>query len=521
MISFDSDGLLDISAVGVSSKISDHQQLLEVSTSDWHDDFRKLINEHFIVHSHVFFHEYQKSKKFFLVLRKPETKQELFLCLEEKTLRSLVQKLDTRDDISFSLKETLLRFGMGDEDWDIYGFKKGCIQSKKSKYPFQLIEDSNEAVFTERSISNGAWNEEVTKLSFFPRISGRELGFNLWLEVRGNIIETVKPELGYYHRGLESALEGKSIIDSSLLMSSFSSFSAFSIQTLFFSAIEKGLDLQLPDRATALRMIFCEFERVITHIHFLRDLTILKSDKINSRLLIDLSESIAQLFNSFSGNRHLQGINGLGGITWSLPLSWTTDALECLKTVENAMDSYRTQFVKSWDYTHSLNIGQIDQKTATRFGLKGPNLRGSGLNYDLRKRIPYFFYDSVEFDVPIGMDGRCFERFLIRVEEIFQSIRIITQLLNNLPSGPQKLNVDMTDLQANIPEYFESSLELATGDAQLYFQLDEKQKVKHLQFASASMKTVNSLSQVLVNTELEETSLILSSLGIDILEVDK
>ena len=198
--------------------------------------------------------------------------------------------------------------------------------------------------------------------------------------------------------------------------------------------MENLFGINIPDKAKALRMVFCELSRILDHLNCIGDLSLSAGNEIIKFKCLDMKERIYELFEKVAGSRLKVSINVIGGLSRDLPQGWIIECLNNLKYIEKNIIVIDKLLTRSPTWMSRTNVCcSLSAKDALDYGLSGPNLRATGINYDLRKASPYYFYRDVDFDVPLGINGNSYDRYLVRLEEIRQSLRIITQILDNLP----------------------------------------------------------------------------------------
>src|SRR5947208_614719 len=204
-------------------------------------------------------------------------------------------------------------------------------------------------------------------------------------------------------------------------------------------AVEKllGIDKQLPLRCQFIRVICCELARISSH------LLVLGSSSMDvGALTVFLHtfterEKIYSLVESLTGARFTTTYTRIGGLSRDLPPGWVEQCRKFCNEVVVNFDETETLLTRNRIFVdRTQGVGVITKEDAIDYGLSGPNLRGSGVEHDLRKSQPYLVYDQLEFDVPVGSTGDSYDRYLLRVEEMRQSVRILRQCLEELPGGP-------------------------------------------------------------------------------------
>jgi len=269
----------------------------------------------------------------------------------------------------------------------------------------------------------------------------------LVLELDGERVMSCKPYIGYLHRGSEKLAEVKSYQQIVPLTDRFDYLSCGNNNLAYAIAVEKLMGIEVPERADYLRTIVAELSRISSHLLWLA--THAADIGAVTVLLYTLRERelILDLFELLTGARLTVSYVNIGGVRRDAPKEFFDRCDEFIKILPAKIDDYNTLIMENRIWLgRTKGIGVIPYDEAIDWGLTGGSLRGSGVDYDLRKAIPYAAYDRVEFDVPLGTHGDVYDRYIIRVEEMRQSIRIIKQCLKDMPDGPYKADIPAVTL---------------------------------------------------------------------------
>jgi len=216
-------------------------------------------------------------------------------------------------------------------------------------------------------------------------------------------------------------------------------------------AVEKlmGIDKQLPPRCQFIRVICCELARISAHLLGLGAFAMDVGALTVFMHTFTEREKIYNLIEALTGARLTTTYTRIGGLSRDLPPGWTDQCRRFLKEVPVNFDETEKLLTRNRIFVdRTQGIGVLPKEVAIDYGVTGPNLRGSGVDYDLRKAHPYLVYDQLQFDVPVGSVGDCYDRYLVRMEEMRQSVRIIQQCLDKLPDGPVSIPDNKTILPA-------------------------------------------------------------------------
>ena len=262
------------------------------------------------------------------------------------------------------------------------------------------------------------------------------------LELDGEIITRAEPDVGYLHRGDEKIAENMTYTQFIPYTDRLDYLAPLANNVAYALAVEKlhGIDKDLPPRCQYIRVICCELARISAHLlglgAFAMDVGALTVFLHN----FTEREKIYNLIESLTGARFTTTYTRIGGVARDLPPGWVEQCRQFLKEVAvNFAESEKLLTRNRIFVDRTRDLGVISRADAIDFGLTGPNLRGSGVEYDLRKAHPYLVYDQLKFDIPVGSVGDCYDRYLVRMEEMRQSARIISQCLDQLPGGPVRI----------------------------------------------------------------------------------
>ncbi len=259
------------------------------------------------------------------------------------------------------------------------------------------------------------------------------------LELDGEIITQATPDVGYLHRGDEKIAENMTYTQFIPYTDRLDYLAPLANNVAYALAVEKlmGIDQQLPPRCQYIRVICCELARISAHLlglgAFAMDVGAL------SVFLFTFTEreKIYNLIEALTGARFTTTYTRIGGLARDLPPGWVDQCRRFISEVVVNFDESEKLLTRNRIFVdRTRDVGVISRETAIDYGLTGPNLRGTGVDYDLRKAHPYLVYDQLQFDVPVGSVGDCYDRYLVRMEEMRQSVRVLHQCLDHLPGGP-------------------------------------------------------------------------------------
>lgn len=259
------------------------------------------------------------------------------------------------------------------------------------------------------------------------------------LELDGEIISKAVPDVGYLHRGDEKIAENMTYNQFIPYTDRLDYLAPLANNVAYVMAVEKllGIEKQIPERCQYIRVICCELGRIQAHLLGLGAFAMDVGALTVFLHTFTEREKIYNLCESLTGARFTTSYTRVGGLSRDIPPGWVEQLRQFCDEVEvNFAESEQLLTRNPIFIDRTKDLGVISKEMAIDYGLSGPNLRGSGVNHDLRKASPYLVYDRLDFDVPIGSVGDCYDRYLVRMEEMRQSVRIIRQCLDQLPGGP-------------------------------------------------------------------------------------
>src|SRR4051812_43567362 len=283
-------------------------------------------------------------------------------------------------------------------------------------------------------------DDETMILNMGPQHPSTHGVLRLMLELQGETVLRTKPIIGYLHTGMEKTAEDLTFLQGPTNTTRMDYASPFFNELVFCLATEALLDVEIPPRATWIRMLMCELNRMASHLLFLAtngmDLGAV------SMMLYGWRERdlVLQFFEKVTGLRMNHNYIRPGGVAVDLPDGWRDDLATILALIPDRLDEYDTLMTGQpiWR-DRTQGIGVITPEEAMALGATGPILRSAGVPWDLRKTMPYLAYDQVEFDVIVGTYGDVFDRYAIRLNEIRESARIVEQIMDLLPAGDYRI----------------------------------------------------------------------------------
>ncbi len=259
------------------------------------------------------------------------------------------------------------------------------------------------------------------------------------LEMDGEIITKADPDIGYLHRGDEKIAENMTYTQFIPYTDRLDYLAPLANNVAYALAVEKlmGIDGQLTPRCQYIRVICCELARVSAHLLGLGAFAMDVGALTVFLHTFAQRETVYNLAEALTGARFTTSYTRIGGLSRDIPAGWIEAVRKFLDECAVAIDESDKLLTRNRIWVdRTKDVGIISKADAIDFGLSGPNLRGSGVDFDVRKAHPYLCYKDFDFEIPIGSVGDCYDRYLVRQEEMRQSLRIIRQAIDKLPGGP-------------------------------------------------------------------------------------
>lgn len=276
-------------------------------------------------------------------------------------------------------------------------------------------------------------------LNFGPQHPAAHGVLRLILELKGETIKKADAHIGLLHRGTEKLIEYKNFIQALPYFDRLDYVSMMAQEHTYSLAIEKLTNINVPRRAQIIRVIFLEITRLLNHLLAVGCHAMDVGAMTPFLWAFEEREKLMEFYERVSGARMHTAYIKPGGISSDIPLGLLDDLFIFIKQFILRLDEMEEMLTSNRIWKERLvDIGVVSSKTAIDWGFSGVMLRGSGIPWDLRKTQPYEIYEEINFSIPIGVNGDCYDRYLIRVAEMRQSVNILTQTLNLIETGPIK-----------------------------------------------------------------------------------
>ncbi|PKL49325.1 MAG: NADH-quinone oxidoreductase subunit D [Nitrospira bacterium HGW-Nitrospira-1] len=318
-------------------------------------------------------------------------------------------------------------------------------------------------------LENTFETRELT-LSMGPQHPATHGVLRLVLDLEGETVIKCTPYVGYLHRGVEKLAENRTYTSALPLTDRLDYISSMNNNVGYVNAVEKLFGIEAPERAKFIRTMVAEMGRISSHIVWLGTHVLDIGATTPFLYAFREREVIMDLFEMLCGARLTVSYPRVGGVRNDVSQEFLDKLYAFVLDFPSKMDDYETLVTENriWK-KRTVGIGVISAEEAVNWGLTGGTLRGSGVNYDVRKHAPYDAYDKVEFDVPLGKNGDCYDRYLVRMGEMRQANRIIKQCIEKIPGGPPVLSDNAPELDMSAEGFRKLTPEMSLEHAYLSF----------------------------------------------------
>lgn len=406
---------------------------------------------------------------------------------------------------------------------------------------YQVLEDRDTTVIVEPEDAL----EQRMVLNMGPQHPATHGVLRVVLDLDGETVVKAVPELGYLHRAMEKLAENKSYHEFMPYTDRLDYMSPYSNNTALCLAVEKLAGIEVPERATYIRTIACELARISSHLLSIGAL-VMDTGALSVFLwTFEERENIYDIFDLLTGARFTISHCRVGGVASDFSKECIDAIVAWLKAFKPKIQEWHALLDRNRIFIERLEgVGVISREDAIQIGLSGPNLRASGVDYDLRRDEPYMAYSNFEFDVPTLENGDCYARYQVRMKEMLESVRIIEQALRKLPKGdvrtddakkafPWKDEIYhsmeglihdfmMTDTGIELPKgEIYHAIEAPKGELGFYIQSRGKGYPWRLKIRSPSFCNLQALSKLCEGSLIADVVIIIGSLDPVMGEADK
>ena len=345
--------------------------------------------------------------------------------------------------------------------------------------------------------------------------------FRMVLWVDGEKIVRAEPHIGYLHRGSEKLCEGEQYHQVITLFDRMDYIGNFNNELIYCMAVEQLMGLEVPERAEYVRVILCELNRIASHLLYVGTIGLDAGAMTPTMFAFRGRERIQSLFEAVSGARMMHNYFRIGGIKEELPGNFNqmiSDLLPLLQVDVEESDKILT--FNEIFLSRLKDVAPITSDDAIDFGWTGPCLRGCGVEYDVRKAQPYSVYDRFDFEGPVGLDGDCWDRHWVRIQEMYESLSIIRQAISQMPDGSVTSPLGRRLVRPPEGEVYVRA-ENPRGEIGVHLVSDGTDRPYRLKVRPPSFCNLSALQKLLNDTWLADSVVILGSLDIVLGEVDR
>ncbi len=274
-------------------------------------------------------------------------------------------------------------------------------------------------------------------LNFGPQHPAAHGVLRMVMEMDGEIVERVDPHIGLLHRGTEKLIEYKSYLQAIPYFDRLDYVAPMCQEHAFVLAVEKLLGIEASPRGQYIRVLFAELSRILNHLLNAPALALDVGAMTPMLWAFEEREKLMEFYEAVCGARLHAAYYRVGGVHQDMPAGMGDEILEWAEQFPKFLEDMETMLNENRIFKQrTVDIGVVSAEDAMAWGFSGPMLRASGVAWDLRKSQPYDVYDKMDFDIPIGKNGDCFDRYLVRVAEMRESVKIMRQCIAEMPEGP-------------------------------------------------------------------------------------
>ncbi|MDA9573423.1 NADH-quinone oxidoreductase subunit D [Rickettsiales bacterium] len=382
-------------------------------------------------------------------------------------------------------------------------------------------------------------------INFGPQHPAAHGVLRLVLEMDGEVITKADPHIGLLHRGTEKLIEHKTYLQAVPYFDRLDYVSPMCQEHAFALAVEKLLDCKVPIRAQYIRVIFSEITRILNHIMAITTQALDVGAMTPLLWMFEEREKMMLFYEKASGSRMHAAYIRPGGVHQDLPPNLLNEISQFIDQFPSKIDDMESLLTNNRIFKQRLvDIGVVTKEQALNWGFSGPMIRGSGIAWDLRKNQPYEIYSDIDFDIVIGKNGDSYDRYLIRVEEMRQSVKIIKQCIQKIPNGeimtsdkrisPPK-RADMKNSMESMINHFKlysegyhvpagevySSVEAPKGEFGVYIISDGSNKPNRCRIRAPGFAHLQSLESMAKGHMLADVVTIISTQDIVFGEIDR
>ncbi len=378
-------------------------------------------------------------------------------------------------------------------------------------------------------IEMGYGGSERLTMNMGPQHPSAHGVFRAILTLEGETVVGVDAVIGYLHRCHEKLGESLTYTQYPSIASKTDYVAAMTSELVYVRAAEMIGKVDVPKRAQYLRVIVAELQRVASHCLWLGTWCLDMGGALGGGATIFLycireREMVLDLFEALSGARLLYGVHQVGGLRYDIPAGWDAKVRETVDRIDQRIGEYEDMLESNpFFLARTQGVGVISRQLAQEVGISGPLIRGSGVNYDIRRLEPYSSYEDFDFKVPVEPEGDCYARYRVRMVEFRESIKIVRQALDGLPAGPISSRPGVKSVgQVRIPKgEAYARVEGARGEVGCYLIADGSAKPYRMKWRGASFSNLSVLPHIIPGHKVADVVAIMGSVDPVFGEVDR
>lgn len=350
--------------------------------------------------------------------------------------------------------------------------------------------------------------------------------FRLDVEAEGDVIRQVKIETGYLHKGVEKSFERRNWFTSMVVVDRVEPETSLSSELAYCMAIEEICSIQVPRRAQIIRLVLVELERVSSHLNFLTRLAIAAGFETVSHYILRERELVLDLFELMTGRRFNPNFFRFGGVASDITEGFIERVHDTIRIIEIRLREYHALMIENRAFVDRLAWrGVLSPELALLKGMTGPSARASGVRFDLRKAESYSGYDQFDFRVSIGIGSRGtigdgFDRVMVRLEEIRESLLLLSHAVDSVPAGDFLVSNITPSFVVPIGEAY-SRVESPRGTLAVHVVSDGAERPSRVQWRTPSASNVEILPEILRGITIQDLPMILASFDLSFAEIDR
>ena len=363
--------------------------------------------------------------------------------------------------------------------------------------------------------------EKTYTLNLGPQHPSTHGVLRVLLEMDGEFITKAEPVIGYGHRGHEHMAENRNYTQFLPNLARVDYLHALAYNQCYCMAVEKLLELKVPERAEYIRVITCELNRITSHLlwfgAYLMDLGAFTP----FLYCFDDREHLLDLLDGLTGSRLTYCFFRFGGVPVDIDADFVAGCRAFVSRLRSRWDDYHNLVTKNVIFINrTRDVGIITRDQCIKYGITGPNLRGSGIPYDIRKSEPYSAYPEFDFEIPIGAKGDIYDRYIVRLAEMEQSLRIIEQACNKLPDGPIMAEKVPKRIKPPVGEVYQA-VETARGEFGMYIVSQGDVKPYRIKLRTPSFANMSIFPEMAQDNLVADLVANLGSIDVVIPEIDR